>query len=195
MGFTVVDRDGRRLGRVRRAEDEADELIVARRLGRRRVHVAAVDSIWPHEGIILVSDASNGVSAPDRSGAAADETLPWFDLPAAVPAAHEPKKRHLHGIAVRADERWTTLRRAIRSGVRATSEAVGRDARRFRVWVAERILVTRRRCARGLIRLAAAVEPDPGDADRRYRLEDSSGVNPSLGGAREVAPLELEGRP
>jgi hypothetical protein len=195
VGFTVVDRDGRRLGRVRRAEDETDELIVARRLGRRRVDVAAVDSIWPHEGIILVSDASNGVSAPDRSGAAGDETLPWFDLPGAAPAADEPRKRAPHLIAVRAHEAWTTIRRAIRSGVRATSEAIGRDSRRFRVWVAERIHVTRRRCARGLIRLAAAVEPNPGDADRRYRPEDSTDVDPYLGGAREVEPLESSGAP
>jgi hypothetical protein len=164
VGFAVVDGRGRSLGRVRRAGADGEELVVARRFGRRRVDAAAVESIWPHERIMLVSRTGEEGSSNGTPRSMGDETLPWFDLPVAAPAAEEPRSPSIHRIRTRAQEAWNGVRPVVRRGVRSTSETARRDWRRLRVWLAERVEETRRRCARGLTRLAAVVEPHSGDS-------------------------------
>ena len=160
VGFAVVDAHGRRLGRVRRAERERDELVVARRFGSRRVAVAAVESIWPSDRIILVSDRSRRSRAPtDARSALGDETLPWFDLVGAAAAVDETEPPTHRWIRARSNHDRQTISVTIRSGIRSSTEATRRAWQRFLVWTTKQLDRARVRSARGLIRLAAAIEP------------------------------------
>ena len=163
-GFTVVDARGRRHGRVRRIERERDELVVGGRLGSRRVAAAAVQSIWPSDGIILVSDEPAGaVEATHAPASTGDETLPWFDLVAA-PVVDETKTPPRQAIARPPRVARESISTVIGRVARSSAGAVRRQWRLVTLWSAKRVHTLRRQCARGLLRLAAVVEPRPPDS-------------------------------
>ena len=159
-GFTVFDADGRRRGRVRRADRERSELLVVRRVRSHRVAMAAVQAVSPWERTIQVPELPRRASADvEPASHVSGDTLPWFDLPVGNVAREERDpsplsrgaeraRRFLHIAAARTHD-------AIRSGVagaRRISSSIGRRAN-------ELTHELRARSARALIRVAHAVEP------------------------------------
>jgi hypothetical protein len=162
VGFTAVNSDGRRLGRVRRVARAADgtTLIVAGRLGNRSFSSQAVQSVSPRESVIFVSQRPVSDCERDQAGSNwRDETLPWFELLALADTAgaRAGRRRRARARASigRAWAAFATTVRASSSAWRAVSGAWKTVAR----WSLALLQASRERLARLLFRLARAVEP------------------------------------
>jgi hypothetical protein len=93
QGFSAVGTDGRPLGRVKRVELNMEGTFLRLTGVRgRTVPLSAVDTVWPAESILLISNEECG----ERSSvmrdvghrtrpAWEDETLPWWELVADAP--------------------------------------------------------------------------------------------------------------
>ena len=159
-GFAVVDARGREIGRVRRADRERNELIVIRRVRKRRVSMAAVQSVSPRDTIIHVPELSRCTGpAVTPVAAVGEETLPWFDLIGGEAASDERRNPLLGWIRQRPLTFLHTIDARTRKATRSGLVEASRIATALRHRTTKLAYELRGRCARGLIRLAHAVEP------------------------------------
>jgi hypothetical protein len=153
VGFTAVEADGRRLGRIRRVEPAAPEaMLVIGRFRRRTVPATAVESVWPRESVVLIAEPeANGRARAERDDRYGD-TVPWFEL--APVDATPPEKAASAAAAARVG---AVVRAA--GGVTAGCGRSLRDAgRTVARWTRVRVRGLRRRTAAFLFRLARAVD-------------------------------------
>jgi hypothetical protein len=91
QGFSAVGTDGRPLGRVKRVELNMEGTFLRLTGVRgRTVPLSAVDTVWPAESILLISNEECGERSVRDVGqrtrpAWEDETLPWWELVADAP--------------------------------------------------------------------------------------------------------------